>query len=78
MALPALSCLLYRRGSRMTFLSRILFTFVLAVLLPVYLLVYSFFIMMLLYFCLFVDHVNKSIVFVALVYHFYVQRNNIN
>ena len=40
-----------------------------------FLLVYPCFIpMLLLYFCLFVDHVNKSIVFVAFVYHFYVKR----
>ena len=48
----------------------ILFTFAIAVLLlPICLLVYPFFILMLLYFCLFADHVNKSIVFC-----FYVKR----
>ena len=55
-----------------------LFTFVLVMLLlPLCLLVYPFFILMLLYFGLFIDHVIKSIVFVfvAFAYHFNVKRS---
>ena len=56
----------------------ILFTFVLAVLmlLFVYLFVPFFILMLLPYFCLFIDHVTKFIIFVfiTLVYHAYVKR----